>query len=166
MTPEGKEIVAGFVQTFGRLIYPQPAVAKVTGTALSDLNNWRRRGYAFAAGGEFDGRVTYTAEGLLWVGLMNAAAWHFGPAGANQIVEDHINWIHDLRADTDLNFLDYAIFSTPTLPTDAGQAPCRPASLTELAQRDMRDGPIFILPLGALIASWAIGAMLATDPSD
>ncbi|MDM8167142.1 hypothetical protein [Roseovarius sp.] len=178
MTPEVKKWVRDFLDDDQSYKYPQPVVAEAINEKQTSLNTWRKDGVLWGGGWEKNGRLMYTGSGVIAAGMMTEFAWHFGPKKAAELVSGRINWIMDLKEDTELRFLDEVAFSTRTglirVRTSVGDHSSvreyddtdgflSHSTLREVAERDMKQGSIVIFPLGALVAKWALRTLSIMD---
>lgn len=185
MDEQGRIWIEEFLDLTGEYHFPQPVVAETIGIKQTALNTWRKDGVLWGGGWEKNGRIKYTADGLIAAGLMAEFSWHFGPTKGARFVADRMTWIMGLQNDRQFKFLDDVVHSVrPTLEhvdlTDGDQTVRREhddepylfhGTMEDVLKRVKQPTSRVVFPIGLMVAKWALRAIpimerTAGDTSD
>lgn len=87
MQRDASDYIKTFEENMGVFRYPQTVVCDTVDAALTDLNEWRRRGILPKEGYVKRGRIMYTGQMLLRAGFLAELAPILGPTQASYVAD-------------------------------------------------------------------------------
>jgi hypothetical protein len=177
MTTETQRWIKEFLAHTGDFYFPQPVVADAIKIKQTTLNTWRKDNVLWQGGWKKNGRIKYTADGLIAAGLMAEFSWLFGPTLAARFVDERMFWIRGLRDDQEMSFLNEVAYSFRPTP---GHTTISIGSISverehsdepylirstedEFSKRDLFQSSRVIFPIGRLVQTWALRTLSIMD---
>lgn len=173
MEEQGRIWVKEFLDYTGEYHFTQPVVAETIGLKQTALNTWRKDGVLWGGGWEKNGRIKYTADGLIAAGLMAEFSWHFGPTKGARFVADRMHWVMELQNDKEFKFLDEVVHSVRPTPghinltigdqTVQKEHDDEPylfqGKMEDVVKRVQQPTSRVVFPIGLMVAKWALRAI-------